>query len=103
MEPGTVNEFKSPSSEEEAERNLLRKYYKRLTELGVETQERGTRLQHIKWMCLKAEGFDETKKISRWLGWIQAWLVSENIYGLTEIMKQTREEMKSYDRQNQNH
>jgi hypothetical protein len=94
MELGTASEFKNLSFEEDAERNLLRKYYKRLTELGVETQERGTRLQHIKWMCLKAEGFDNTKKMSRWLGWIQAWLVVENIYGLTEIMNQTRKEMK---------
>jgi hypothetical protein len=97
MEIEMENESKSRSSEEEAERALLRHYHKRLTELGVETVERGTRLQHIKWMCLKAEGFDNSKKTSRWLGWIQGWLVAENIYGLTEIMDQTRKEMKQYE------
>jgi hypothetical protein len=62
---------KDSSSSGDPERALLRKYYKRLTELGIETIERGTRLQHAKWMCLKAEGHESDKKINRWLGWIQ--------------------------------
>jgi len=94
MEPKVENESRNRSSEEAA-RNLLRAYYKRLAELGIETVERGTRLQHAKWMCLKAESIEDVPKMNRWLGWIQGWLVAENIYGLNEIIDQTRKEMKS--------
>lgn len=90
---GTENEYKNSSSDD-AVRRLLRRYYKHLTDLGIETVERGTRLQHAKWMCLKAEGHEDSGKINRWLGWIQAWLAAENVYGLTEIIDHTREELK---------
>lgn len=92
MENEKENGYKKNSSDE-AVRRLLRNYYKHLTALGIDTIERGTRLQHAKWMCLKAEGHEDTGKLNRWLGWIQGWLVAENIYGLTEIIDHTREEM----------
>lgn len=94
MEIKTENGSKNNSSDEAVQR-LLRRYYKHLTDLGIETVERGTRLQHAKWMCLKAEGHEDSGKMNRWLGWIQGWLVAENVYGLDEIIVQTREEMKS--------
>jgi len=90
----TEKESKKTCSESESERRLLRKYYKHLNELGVDTRERGTRLQHAKFMCLKAESFPDGKKLSRWLGWVQGMLVTENIYGLAEVIEHTREEMK---------
>ncbi len=79
------------------ERSLLRKYYKRLTELGIETVERGPRLQHAKWMCLKAEGHEDVGKINRWLGWIQCTLDYEGVFSLPETIEHTRKEMREYD------
>jgi hypothetical protein len=92
----TESESKKNSSSGDPERNLLRKYYKRLTELGVETIERGTRLQHAKWMCLKAEGHEDEGKMNRWLGWIQCTLDYEGIFSLPETIEHTCEEMNKY-------
>ncbi len=94
----TENESKKTSSRpSDPERNLLRKYYKRLTELGIEAIERGTRLQHIKWMCLTAQGHESDKKINKWIGWIQCTLDYEGIFGLSETIEHTRKEMKEYE------
>lgn len=90
------NESKNSSSDN-AESSLLRKYYKHLATLGIQTIERGTRLQHIKWMCLMAQGFEDPRKMNRWLGWIQCALDCEGIYSLNESMEHTREEMRKYD------
>ena len=98
MDSETENKFKKGSSNGEVSRSLLRKYYMRLAELGIETVERGTRLQHVKWMCLKAEGHEDIEKLNRWLGWIQCTLDYEGISSLTETIAHTREEMKKYGR-----
>lgn len=98
MASETESEFKKDSSSSgDPERALLRKYYKRLGELGIETIERGTRLQHAKWMCLKAEGHESDKKINRWLGWIQCVMDYEGIFSLQETIEHTREKMRKYE------
>jgi hypothetical protein len=72
-------------------RRLLRDYYNILDRLGIKSVERGTRLQHMKWMCGFAEnGIEDEVKANRWLGWIQGWLVVENIFGLEEVMDHSR-------------
>jgi len=95
MESKTENSSRSPSSSDpgEAARRLLKVYYQRLSELGIETIERGTRLQHAKWMCLRAEGHEDVEKLNRWLGWIQCTMDYEGIYGLNESIEMTRKEM----------
>lgn len=71
---------------------MLRGYYRVLSKLGIETIERGTRLQHTKWMCIYAEGnIDDEVKANRWLGCIQGWLMVENIFSLDECMKHSRQ------------
>lgn len=72
-------------------RRLLREYYRVLVKLGVDTIERGTRLQHAKWMCTFAEGsIKDEAKANRWLGFIQGWLIVENIFSLDECMEHSR-------------
>ena len=84
-------ESKNPSLETRDEtKRLLREYYQRLTKLGIETIERGTRLQHAKWMCLVAEGIDDAERANRWLGFVQGWLVVENIFSIDECRAHTR-------------
>lgn len=87
------NEYKKNSSRY-ASRMLLARYFTRLSDIGIVEINRGTRLQHAMWMCHRAATFEDEGKTNRWLGWIQGWLVAENIYDLTEIIDHTREEMK---------
>ena len=73
-------------------RRLVRGYNRKLGELGVQAIRRGTRLQHVKWMCLHVEGnIEDEIKANRWLGWIQAWLTAENIFSLEECMQHSRQ------------
>ena len=92
MDGSRENEFKKVSLETTNEtRKLLREYYQKLNHLGVETIERGTRLQHAKWMCIYAEGnIEDEVKANRWLGFIQGWLIAENIYSLDECREHSR-------------
>ena len=87
------NESKKPYLETSPEtRRLLRDYYQLLAKLGIETIERGTRLQHAKWMCLFAEGnIEDEVKANRWLGFVQGWLVVENIFSLDDARTHSRE------------
>src|SRR5690606_295454 len=64
--------------------------FNRLEELGIDEKERGTRLQHAKWMCKAANGINNELKLHRWLGFVQAWLVAENIFSLDECMSHMR-------------
>lgn len=76
----------------EGARRLLLRYMHHLNMLGIKSIRRGTRLQHVKWMCDHAESnIDDVARLNRWIGFIQAWLVSENIYSLEECMRQSRE------------
>lgn len=73
-------------------RRLLLRYMHHLNTLGIKGIQRGTRLQHVKWMCDYAESsIEDLARINRWLGFIQAWLVSENIYSLEECKLHSRE------------
>ncbi len=89
----TENESKKTSLETSDEtRKLFREYYQLLGKLGIETIERGTRLQHTKWMCVFAEAnINDEVKANRWLGWVQGWLVVENIFSLDETRAHSRD------------
>lgn len=66
-------------------RKLFSDYFAHLDDLGIDAIERGTRLQHAKWMCEHAEwGISDEAKANRWLGFVQGWLIVENIYSLDE-------------------
>jgi len=72
-------------------RRLFREYFQMLGNLGVETIERGTRLQHAKWMCAFAEGnIEDEVRANRWLGFVQGWLIVENLYSLDECRAHSR-------------
>lgn len=67
-------------------RILFQKYYNRLSIAGIEAVERGSRLQHVKWMCQRAKSIDGDLKMNRWLGFIQGSLVADGIYTIDECI-----------------
>ena len=97
MESKKENEYKNSSSRD-ALRLLFYRYYTRLDRIGVKPKERGMRLQHAMWMCTRANNYEDVDKMNRWLGWVQGWLVVENIYGLNEVMEHTRSESNSSEK-----
>lgn len=62
-------------------------YHTRLGELGVKEIKRGTRLQHAMWMCHELTSFSDREKKSRWIGFIQGYLVCEGVYTIDECRK----------------
>lgn len=102
MAKKTEKESRKIYSEDDPEIKLFIKYRSRLTGIGIIEIERGTRLQHAKWMCRKAQEFEDRLKMSRWIGWIQCCLVTENIYSLDQVMRHSREAFKDNE-ENQNH
>lgn len=93
MDESRENESKRISLETSAEtRRLFMEYYQLLSKLGIDTIERGTRLQHCKWMCAYAEAsIDDEVRANRWLGFVQGWLIAENIFSLDECRLHSRE------------
>ena len=69
---------------------LLKEYYRHLADLGVETAERGTRIQHAKWMCLQAQSLPDVGRANRWLGFIQGVLWTENVFDLSELREHSK-------------
>lgn len=82
-------ESRSLSSEDTNE--ILRGYYMHLGELGIETRERGTPLQHAKWMCLCAESIESEERKNRWLGFIQGTLFMSGVFGIDECRAHVRD------------
>jgi len=89
MEPKKENESKSLSSDDTDK--LLREYYKYLGDLDVETRERGTPLQHVKWMLLFAESIDDNIRKNRWLGFVQGVLFMSGVFSIDECRCHVRE------------
>lgn len=89
MEPKTENESKSLSSEETDD--LLKGYYKHLSNLEIETRERGTPLQHAKWMLLFAQSIEDNDRKNRWLGFIQGVLFMSGVFSIDECRCHVRE------------
>lgn len=50
----------------------------------------GKLLEHGRWMCQKAQGFDSSVRANRWLGFIQCILLVYNIVGLGDLRDDTR-------------
>lgn len=70
---------------------LLQQYFRLLGQLNIETIERGTPLQHAKWMCLIAESVDDIDKKNRWLGFIHGILFMSHIFSIDEMRNHIKE------------
>lgn len=82
-ETKTAKQYKNPSSERLD--HLLQQYFRLLGQLNIETIERGTPLQHAKWMCLIAESVEDVGKKNRWIGFIHGVLFMSNIFSIEEM------------------
>lgn len=76
-------------------KDLFQNYYDWLGSLDVDAIERGdpsgpttpkTRLQHARWMCAKAQSIDDDLKLNRWLGFVQGFLVAENLFTIDQCI-----------------
>jgi len=72
--------------------SILQQYFRYLSSLNIESIERGTPLQHAKWMCLTAsDRLIDLERKNRWLGFIQGILFMSNIFTINEMREHVRD------------